>query len=311
MIDNPLVSIIIPSYNQGKFLKDTIESCLNQDYRPLEILVVDGASTDQTLDVLHEYDKVPEIKWVSEPDNGVVDAVNKGLCMAKGEIAGIQSSDDGYLSGPIVQAIEVFKENSKLGIVYADCVYMDENSNEIRRKKTGPYSLENFLCKNSIILQPAAFFRLDLARQVGGWDPDYFIADTEMWLRMLFQAPAKKIDAFWGIRRLHPEQRNTMSAKIIDSHKKTVKESPDLHKASNRLKRAAWAGHHFMAASYNSENNRFKQRLHYCKAALYWSPLFYSQKLYYKLFPWLGAVNRIGKKVKQILSPFKRILFDK
>ena len=91
---SPLVSIIVPSFNQGRFIKETIDSILGQDYRPIEVLVLDGASTDETVEVLSRYESVPELIWRSEPDNGVVDAVNKGLKRASGEIIGIQSSDD-------------------------------------------------------------------------------------------------------------------------------------------------------------------------------------------------------------------------
>ena len=81
----PLVSIIVPSLNQGKYIRNTIESCLTQDYRPIEVIVVDGASTDSTIDVLHDYDHNPEVTWVSEQDSGVAEAVNKGFNLSGGE----------------------------------------------------------------------------------------------------------------------------------------------------------------------------------------------------------------------------------
>src|SRR6185503_12008114 len=106
-----LVSIIIPSFNQGRFIKETIDSILSQDYRPIEVLVLDGASTDETVQVLSSYEGVPELTWVSERDGGVVDAVNKGLMRARGEIIGIQSSDDLYLPGAISAAVEFMNSN--------------------------------------------------------------------------------------------------------------------------------------------------------------------------------------------------------
>src|SRR6184192_3889863 len=97
----PLLTIIIPSYNQGLYIRETIDSTLAQDYRPIEVLVVDGASSDDTVAVLQGYDGVPELQWWSEPDRGVVDAVNKGLAKATGEIQAIQSSDDTFLPDAI------------------------------------------------------------------------------------------------------------------------------------------------------------------------------------------------------------------
>src|SRR4051812_41118582 len=100
MPERPLVSVIIPSYNQGRFIRETIDSVLSQDYRPIEVLVFDGASKDETVSVLKSYD-APELQWWSEPDRGVVDAVNKGLARARGDIVAIQSSDDVYVPGAI------------------------------------------------------------------------------------------------------------------------------------------------------------------------------------------------------------------
>ena len=97
--EHPLISVIVPSFNQGAFIRKTIESALQQDYRPIEVVVMDGASTDNTVDILKSFGDIPELRWVSEPDQGVVDAVNKGLRLARGEIAAIQSSDDFYLPG--------------------------------------------------------------------------------------------------------------------------------------------------------------------------------------------------------------------
>jgi hypothetical protein len=185
---------------------------------------------------------------------------------------------------------------------------MDENSNEIKRYNTGPYTLENFLCKNSIILQPAAFFRLDLARQVGGWNPDFFIADTEMWLRMLFRAPAQKVDAFWGIRRMHSDQRNSQSAKIVNSYQKMIKESQDLKHSSLKLKRAAWAGSLITAAGYNPWNSSVMQKIAFLKAVLIYPPVFKSQKLHYRLFPWLSFFSRTEKKIRHQGSKIKHLL---
>lgn len=82
--ERPLVSIVVPSYNQGRFIRDTIDSILDQDYRPLKIHVIDGASTDETAEVLRSYGNIPELDWVSEPDSGVVEAVNRGFARVGG-----------------------------------------------------------------------------------------------------------------------------------------------------------------------------------------------------------------------------------
>src|SRR2546423_361332 len=108
MTPRPLLSIVIPSYNQGAYIRETLESIFAQDYRPIEVLVLDGASSDETVDVLKSFD-APELQWWSEKDRGVVDAVNKGLARASGEIVAIQSSDDAYAPAAFSAAIEAFE----------------------------------------------------------------------------------------------------------------------------------------------------------------------------------------------------------
>src|ERR1043166_2278014 len=92
--DRPLFSVIVPSYNQGRYLRQTLESILGQSYRPLEVIVVDGASKDETVEVLKSFAHAPELRWISEKDRGPADAVNKGFAMASGELIGIQRSEE-------------------------------------------------------------------------------------------------------------------------------------------------------------------------------------------------------------------------
>ena len=109
----PLVSIVVPSFNQGRFIAETLRSCLGQCYRPIEILVQDGGSTDETISVLRSL-KASELSWVSEPDKGVVDAVNKGLSRARGEILSIQSSDDAFVCGAVGAAVGALSEDPEV-----------------------------------------------------------------------------------------------------------------------------------------------------------------------------------------------------
>src|SRR5690606_33014626 len=95
----PLVSVVTPSYNKGKFIKETIESVLSQDYPNIEYIVMDGGSTDETVDILKSYGD--RIAWISEKDDGQADAVNKGIARARGEIIGWLNSDDTYLPGAV------------------------------------------------------------------------------------------------------------------------------------------------------------------------------------------------------------------
>jgi glycosyltransferase involved in cell wall biosynthesis len=251
-VSNPLVSIIVPSFNQGQFIRETIESCLAQDYRPIEVLVLDGASTDSTLDVLRGFDGVPEVRWISEPDSGVVEAVNKGLTQARGEFAGIQSSDDYYLPGAIAAGVRTLQAEPDLGFVYGDIAKVDADGKELSRTRLLPYSLESFLAVETWVPQPSTFFRLELARVLGGWREDVpYAADTDLWLRLAFRAGARKLDQVLAARRVHGEQRDKQAARIARDYSRMVDESADVAGAPVRLRRAAHAGKCLTRVRYN------------------------------------------------------------
>ncbi len=147
MNERPLVTVIVPSFNQGPFIRDTLDSILSQSHRPLEVIVVDGASTDDTPAILAEYAALHhELRWIAEPDDGPADAVNKGLALARGEVAGIQSSDDMYLPGAIGAAVAAFMEDPAVGLVYGDATAVAADGTPLYSTRFLPYRLSRFLC---------------------------------------------------------------------------------------------------------------------------------------------------------------------
>lgn len=255
--ENPLVSIIVPSYNQGKFIRKTLESILEQEYCPLEVIVIDGASTDETLSVLHEFDEVAEVHWISEPDRGVVEAVNKGFAQARGEIAAIQSSDDYYLPGAIHCGVKALLDNSELGLVFGDIIKIDADGKELMKAVLKPFSMENILSLQTWIPQPSCFFRMPLAKQLGGWRESVpYAADTDLWMRILLQADARKIDAFIAKRRVHGEQRDIHGDRIIRDYSQTITDLFDRFNAPPKLRPPAEAGVLLMTNRYSSHEKK-------------------------------------------------------
>ncbi len=288
----PLVSIVVPSYNQGAFIRQTIESCLAQEYRPIEIVVVDGASTDGTVDVLRSFADRPEVRWVSEPDRGVVDAVNKGMRRVRGEICGIQSSDDAYLPGAFAQAVAAFAQRPDVALVYADAVKTDAAGRELARWRTGPFSIENFLSKQTVVLQPAAFFRRSAFEEAGGWSSDYFNADTECWLRMILRRPALKVDAFWGSRRMHEAQRDQQRERIVESYSRMTRDNPDVRNGPARWRRAARCGRLLHALRYAPDLPPWKRTWLLLHAVAAWPPAWKSVDLPGQVVPGWRALRR-------------------
>ncbi|WP_161604451.1 glycosyltransferase family 2 protein [Roseiconus nitratireducens] len=264
----PLVSVVVPSFNQGRFIGDTLRSILEQDYRPLRIHVIDGGSTDETVDVLKSFGDLDELDWLSERDRGVVEAVNKGFARTEGEIIAIQSSDDMYLPGAISTMVDALRQRPRHGLVYADMETVDANGGFLFRSNIRPFSVRDFLSKQTWVPQPTAFFRRTLLDVCGGWDDRYFSADTELWMRMVFRTQVEKIDKVIAQRRLHDEQRNHQAATIADAYRRMVQDSPDLQRAGADLRRAAKAGTHIHSIRYNASGSAWKASMHLWSALL-------------------------------------------
>jgi glycosyltransferase involved in cell wall biosynthesis len=255
-----LVSIIVPSYNQGKFIRRTLESIFSQDYRPIEVIVIDGASTDETPSVLESFDSRPELSWVSEPDSGVVEAVNKGFARAKGEFGAIQSSDDFYLPGAVSAGVSALRKNPSLAFAFGDVAKVDEQGRSLSRTELPPFTLEGMLTFAPWIPQPSTFFRMGLAKALGGWRTHVpYAADTDLWLRMALQAPAAKIEALLAERSMHADQRDKQGARIARDYAKAIETLPGLEAASPRVRRAARAGTLLMKNRYDPGASEIKR----------------------------------------------------
>jgi glycosyltransferase involved in cell wall biosynthesis len=212
MNDNlPLVSIITPSYNQASYLENTIRSVLAQDYPHLEYLLVDGGSTDGSLEIIQRYaDRIAW--WVSEPDRGQTDAINKGFSHASGQIFAWLNSDDTYQPGAISQAVAYLVDQPQVGLVYGDCNFIDAGGVVIGKFNAQQTSLRRLQRGGVYIPQQAAFWRAGLWQQVGPLDPSfYFAMDYDLWVRLAQVTEIHYIPQLWANFRLHGDAK-TISA---------------------------------------------------------------------------------------------------
>lgn len=176
------VSIVTPSYNQGKFIERTINSVLDQKVPELEYIVMDGGSTDETVDILRKYSD--KIIWKSEKDKGQTDAVNKGIRMATGEIIGWLNSDDIYYQDAISAVVKIFDEHPEVNVVYGNANHIREDDSFIEEYYTEDFDYER-LKEICFICQPSLFFRKKLVDKYGFLDDKLqYCMDYDYWLRL-------------------------------------------------------------------------------------------------------------------------------
>ena len=203
----PKVSIVTPSFNQARFLEATMRSVLTQDYPSVEYIVIDGASTDGSVEIIKKYtDQLTE--WVSEPDRGQTDAINKGFARATGEIMAWLNSDDTYEPGAISAAVAFLQIHPEIGLVYGDTNFINAEGKIIGKFNAQQTSLKRLHRGGVYIPQQAAFWRAALWHQVGPLDPSfYFAMDYDLWVRLAQVTEIRYTPQLWANFRLHGDAK--------------------------------------------------------------------------------------------------------
>lgn len=188
-----LVTIITICYNRKATISQSIKSVLNQDYQEIEYIVIDGNSSDGTQEIIKSYsDKIA--KYVSEPDKGMYDAINKGLAMATGDVIGLMHSDDVFFDNKVVSKIvDAFKVNPDADAIYGNGIYVtnDEHQKIVRNRMGGEYDFKN-IKRGWLPLHPTVYIKKSIINQYGNYNLNFKIAsDTEFLLRYLYKYKVK------------------------------------------------------------------------------------------------------------------------
>lgn len=212
----PKISVVTCSYNQGRFLEETIRSVLDQGYGNLEYIIIDGGSTDESVDIIRRYaDRLAY--WVSEPDAGQTDALIKGFRRATGDIEGWLCSDDLLEPGALHEVAAYFRENPGAEAVYGDATLVGIDGTPLRPKKEHPFNRFIWLHAHNFIPQPSMFWRRDLYERVGGLDPRFDAAmDADLWIRFAEVTEIRHVRRRWSRMRHYPEQKNRRLRALSD-----------------------------------------------------------------------------------------------
>lgn len=209
----PLVSIITPSFNQADFLEATIQSVLEQSYPHIEYIIIDGGSTDGSVDIIKKYEG-QIASWVSEQDKGQTDAINKGFSKAKGDILAWINSDDAYANpNAVADAVNFLIANPEVAMVYADCNFIDEQGKIIGKFASRQTDYAKLRTGYVHIPQQTMFFRAKYWKELGPLDPSfYFAMDYDLWVRIAKHAPIKYLPGkTWANFRIHTSSKTNVN----------------------------------------------------------------------------------------------------
>lgn len=202
------VSIVIPSFNQGNFIEETLLSIFNQTYTDYEIIIMDGGSTDSTVEILEKYDKKIDF-WVSERDEGQTDALKKGFDKASGEIFCWLCSDDLLEPNSLKYVTDFFTKNPKEQVVTGNATWIDIKGKILKYNKDIPFIKWIWLYSYNYVVQPSTFWKASIYKKVGGMDVSKNLTmDSDLWIKFSQYCKINKIEKYLSRLRLYPEQKN-------------------------------------------------------------------------------------------------------
>jgi len=220
---DPLVSIVTPSLNQGRFIRDNIESVKRQTYQRTEHLIMDGGSTDETRDVVTPYIDEDRLRWYSEPDAGQADAVNRGISRVRGSIVGWLNSDDAYFDETAIErVVDTFRTSPDLDVCYGHVAYIDECNELLMVKSVARFSRTRLL-RGCFLEQPGVFVRRRALEGESPLEIDLAYAmDYELWLRLSHKHEFRLINCVIAADRTHPTRKMVLGAAPMASESAAV-----------------------------------------------------------------------------------------
>jgi len=243
--DRPSISIVTPSLNQGRFIEETIQSVLQQDYPNIEYVVMDGGSTDETMSILKKYDG--RLRWVSEPDCGQSDAINKGWRLCRGEIVAYLNADDTYAPGALASVAETFSGHPAAAMVYGECRSFWPDGRQVINQPPATVTAAALIDQGNLIFQPASFLRRTALERAGGIDPSIrYWMDYDLYIRLATVGPFVRLPRVLANFRVHDEQKSA--------------DAPALYREARQISRQH--GGRFFSAMFWEHHRRLRWLIH-------------------------------------------------
>ena len=282
-IEYPLVSIVVPAYNGAHYLREAVDSILQQDYPCVELLVLDDGSSDDTRLILKQYGEA--FHWESHPNMGQSATLNKGWHLAQGEILAYLSVDDLLRPYAVSQAVAALMDNPQVPVVYGDYDLIDDSGNTLRRVRAPDFDYSRLIAEHEVQPGPGAFFRRAAFEFSQGWDPSLRqTPDYDFWLKVGLLGRFMRVAEAWASFRVHSESQSYTEAspEKADEYIRVIETfytRPDLPADIIALKPRALATSHAVCARAHIRAGRYRHALsHLARAfATDWRGLFRSR----------------------------------
>jgi glycosyltransferase involved in cell wall biosynthesis len=261
----PLVSIVVPSYNHARYLREAIDSILAQDYPRLELIVIDDGSTDGSPEILRGYGT--RFHWELQRNQGQVATLNRGWLMSKGAIIGYLSADDVLLPGAVAAAVRCLQEHPDAALAYCDFNLIDPGSAVVRRVRAPDFDYRRMVVEIECPPGPGAFFRRSAFDKAGTWNPRFKqMLDYEYWLRLGMHGRFVRIPEVLAAYRVHPgSQSFAASHQIRPREPITIVESyfanPALPAEIRAAERQALGTAHLLSAQLHLRIGNYREGL--------------------------------------------------
>lgn len=207
-MNKPKISVVVPSFNQVAFIDQTLRSIIDQNYPNLELIVIDGGSTDGSVDVIRKYES-HIIYWVSAPDGGQTRGLIKGFEKATGDIMCWLNSDDLFDADTLHDVADFMERNPNADAVYGDALWIDESGRALRVQREIPFNRFLWMYTYNYIPGMSMFWRRQIYEQVGGLNPEFDLAmDADLWIRIADIGRIAHFRKIWSRMRFYPEQKN-------------------------------------------------------------------------------------------------------